>query len=138
MTDSNKHYAYFTTTGEFDPADITARVGVEPTECWRRGDVSPRTRMERKFSRWSLYTRLSQREMLEAHIRDVLSQLDANRAAFQQVSREFGACLQLVGEFYTEYPGLHLDADIVAGLAAYSLSVDFDFYYLYSDAREDT
>jgi hypothetical protein len=47
--------------------------------------------------------------------------------------------MQLVGYFNEQYPGLHFEPDIIAGLAKYSLSVDFDFYfhYLESDGPED-
>jgi hypothetical protein len=135
---NNEQYAYFTVVNDFDPAEITARVGVQPTKCWRRGDVCPRTHRERRFSRWSLYSRLGRERDLEAHIRDVLAQLDANPEGFETVSREFGGCLQLVAYFHQDFPGLHFERDIMGGLARYSLAVDFDFYGLYSHRREDT
>ncbi len=138
MPDENQQYAYFTVVNGFDPAEITARVGALPTESWRRGDICPRRQMERKFSRWSLYSRLGRGQELEVHIRDVLAQLDANPKAFREVSLEFGGCMQLVGYFYRDYPGLHFDPNITDGLARYALAVDFDFYGLYSHRREDT
>jgi len=46
--------------------------------------------------------------------------------------------MQLVGWLYKDYPGLHFEKELVVGLAELELSVDFDFYYLYSDAREDS
>lgn len=134
----NEQYAYFTVTGYFDPADITERVGVAPTESWRKGDVHRGNRFERKFSRWSLHSRLDKTAELEDHIRDVLAQLDQHVEQFQAVSSEFGGCMQLVGYFKVQYPGLHFDKDIVRGLAKYTLRVDFDLYFLYSDQREDT
>jgi hypothetical protein len=138
MVEDNQQYAYFTVTDGFDPAEITALVGVQPTECWRRGDICPRRHMERKFSRWSLYSRLGRDQELEAHITDVLAQLDLNAEAFAAVSREFGGLMQIVGYFYREYPGLHFERSITEGLARYALAVDFDFYGLYSHRREDT
>ena len=75
---------------------------------------------------------------MEAHIRDVLAQLDANPAAFASVSREFDGVMQLVGYFHRGYPGLHFGRDITEGLGRYSLAVDFDFYWLDSDEREDS
>jgi hypothetical protein len=138
MVEDNQQYAYFTVTDGFDPAEITVRVGVQPTESWRRGDICPRRQMERKFSRWSLYSRLGRDQELEAHIADVLAQLDANAESFAAVSSEFGGVMQLVGYFYREYPGLHFERAITEGLARYSLAVDFDFYGLYSHRREDT
>lgn len=49
----DQQYAYFSVSDGFDPAEITARVEVLPTECWRRGETCPRRHRERKFSRWS-------------------------------------------------------------------------------------
>ena len=33
MTEPNEQYTYFTITGDFNPGDITRRMGVTPTEC---------------------------------------------------------------------------------------------------------
>ena len=90
MTEPNKQYAYFTITGDFDPADISDLVGVAPTECWRMGDVNPRTQMERTFTRWSLYSRLDRSQELEGHIGDVIEQLAANKRCFVDISRKYG------------------------------------------------
>jgi hypothetical protein len=138
MVKDNQQYAYFALEGDFDPADITAWVGIEPAECWRRGDICDRTRRERQASRWSLYSRLDRGQELEAHIRDVLAQLDARSEAFAEVSRDLGGWMQLVAYLHLDYPGLHFERDITEGLARYSLAVDFDFYWLYSDRREGT
>ncbi|WP_310481417.1 DUF4279 domain-containing protein [Chamaesiphon sp. VAR_48_metabat_403] len=138
MVEDNQQYAYFTITGSFDPIDITERIGVLPTECWQQGEISHRTHIERKFSRWSLHSRLERNNELDAHIRDVLAQLDTNATAFAAVSQEFGGWMQLVAYFHLNYPGLNFDRDITAGLARYSLAVDFDFYWLYSHDREST
>ena len=138
MTETNEQYAYFTVTGDFDPADISQVVGVSPTECWLRGDVNPRTQLERKFSRWSLYSRLERTCELEAHIADVIQQLRMHKRQFGEVSLKHGGVMQLVAYFKAGYPGLHLERELVESLAEFSLRVDFDFYYLYSDSREDS
>jgi hypothetical protein len=138
MTELNEQYAYFTITGDFDPADISQMVGVTPTECWLKGDVNPRTQLERKFSRWSLYSRIERTRELDAHIADVIEQLGMNKRQFMELSSKYGGVMQLVAYFKTNYPGLHLDRELVESLSEYALSVDFDFYYLYSDCREDS
>jgi hypothetical protein len=46
--------------------------------------------------------------------------------------------MQLVGYFHSYYPGLSFDRRVVESLAEYGLSVDLDFYYLYSGRREDS
>lgn len=138
MTKDNEQYAYFTVVGSFDPGDITARVGLEPTESWRQGDVSAKTAQERRFSRWSLHSRLPHSEDLENYIADVLTQLDVNTEAFRAISLEHGGTMELVGYFYREYPGVSLGRDTVERLARYALKIDFDFYGLHCHHREDT
>jgi hypothetical protein len=138
MSEPNRQYAYFTIADSFDPNEITRRVGIHPSDCWRKGELHPKTGRERKFSRWSLRSRLDEQMSLEEHIRDVLAQLEQSSSAFQQVSREFGGCMELVAYYHEQYTGLYFDSELVIGLAKYALSVDFDFYYLWSDGREDT
>lgn len=138
MSEENTFYAYFTVVGDFEPAFITELVGIRPSDAWRKGDLHPRTSAERKFSRWSLRSRLETTQPLEAHIADVLDQLDANSTAFKELCVKQGGGMQLVAYFHTFDPGLHLEKELVQRLATYGLSVDCDFYYLYSDAREDT
>jgi len=139
MTDeTNRQYAYFSLFGDFDPEDITRLVGVAPGELWRKGDIHPRRRHERKQSHWSLRSRLPETADLEQHIFDVLSQMEESATAFQDVSSKFGGCMQLVGYFHDCYPGLHFEQPLVEGLARFGLSMDFDFYALWSDARDAT
>ena len=139
MTEPNEQYAYFTVAGDFDPGDVSELAGLAPTECWSKGDVNPRTLMERKCSRWSLYSRLERTQSLEDHIADVIEQLGAGKPGFVKVCTEHGGGgMQLVAYFRTGYPGLHFDRGLIESLAKYGLSVDFDFYYWYSDRREDS
>ena len=134
----NEQYAYFTITGEFDPALISARVGAVPTDSWNKGDLHPVNGMERKFSRWSLYSRLERTRAIEDHIADVLDQLRTNNEGFRSISLEFGGQLDVIGHFHTDYPGLVLSREQVAAIAEFGLKVDFDFYYMYAHRREDT
>ena len=138
MTDPNEQYAYFTIAGDFDPHAISQQLDTAPTESWTKGDVNPKTQLERKFSRWSLYSRLDRSCTLEDHMADVLKQLTARKPQFIEVSSKHGGVMQLVAYFKTGYPGLNLDRDLLQSLGEFALSLDFDFYYLYSDSREDS
>lgn len=138
MTEPNEQYAYFTICGDFDPAEISKLVGVTPTESWVKGSINPRTQRERTFSRWSLYSRIERSCELEAHVADVVEQLRTKKADFVALCSRYGGQMQLVAYFKTDYPGLHLERGLVEALAEYGLSVDFDFYYLYSHRREDS
>ena len=133
---SNEQYAYFSLVGEFDPEMVSSRVGLTPSRAWRKGEVNPKTQMEWKASRWCLDSRLDRMRPLEEHVGDVLQQMSANVSAFVEAAQEFGGVLQLVGYFYTSYPGFGLDKKTVQDLARFGLEIDCDFYFLYSEEQE--
>ncbi|MCU1256501.1 MAG: hypothetical protein JWM83_2800 [Candidatus Angelobacter sp.] len=135
MGEVNECYAYFHVAGQFNPSDLTRRLGVEPTRISVKGEVIPRTKMLRKFSRWELHSRLARTESFELHIADVLDQLDAKKAAFRELSIELGGQMELVGYFRVDYPGLVFERMIVERMAHYALSIDFDFYF-YAPAEQ--
>jgi hypothetical protein len=140
MESRNRTSAYFSLKGsDFDPAEITKRLGVEPTMCWRKGDPHPAVAgVHRKSDRWSLKSRLPDSASLETHTADVLDQMDEHREAFFDLMREYDGELQLVGYFELDYPGFRLPPSATERIGFYKLSLDCDFYYLYSNQREDT
>jgi hypothetical protein len=138
MTKDNEQYAYFTVVGDFDPKAITGRLGIQPSESWEKGSRNERTHFERKFSRWSLCSRLDRSATLEEHVQDVLHQTCDHAAAIREIGQEFKSWLQLVGYFHNDYPGFGLDSSLISGLALLNVGIDCDFYYLYSQEREDS
>ena len=128
MQNPDTWYAYFHVRGPFDPDDITRRLGVTPTKTAREGDAIGDTSKKRQCSLWALHSRLGPSASLEEHVKDVLDQLDANREAFEQLSRDFDGTMQLVGYFQDVNPGVHFDAEIVRRNADYGLCIDCDFY----------
>jgi len=138
MSKENEQYAYITVVGDFNPEAITARVGLKPSEAWIKGERNERTHRERKFSRWSLKSRLKLSASLEDHVKDVLEQALPKAEQFRQVGNEYQVGVQLVGYFYDDYPGFAVDQDSISGLARLNVGIDCDFYYLYSDSREDS
>jgi len=138
VTRDNEYYAYFTVVGDFDPKDITAQIGLEATDCWKKGDRNEKTHKERTFSRWSLYSRLVRSASLEDQLKDVVEQLEPVRPAVIETSGVFKTYVNLVGYFYIDFPGLVFDSSLIARLAALNLGFDCDFYYMYSDKREDS
>lgn len=119
-------YAYFCLAGAFEPDDITRRAGVTPSEAARAGDAIGSTHLQRQNSLWTLRSRLRPSGDVDQHVRDVLDQLDANRAAFEELSRELGGIIVVVG-FSRDYaPPVSLGQDIVARMAQYSLRLDVE------------
>src|SRR5437870_1063267 len=119
-------YSYFCLAGVFDPDEITRRVGVKPTEIARAGDSIGSTQIKRKNSLWALHSRLQPSGDVDQHVRDVLDQLDTNRLAFEELSRELGGIIVIVG-FSRDYaPAVSLEQDVVGRLAQYALRVDME------------
>ena len=138
MTERNKYRAYFTVFGEFDPEDMSKALGLQPTRAWRKGDVNAETGLERNHTRWSLESRLQESEPLEFHVDDVLKQLKGAIGTVRELAAQYNGTLQLVAYLHTAYPGLCMDIEQVKSLADLGLGFDCDFYYLYSDKREDS
>ena len=139
MTRDNEYYAYFIVVGEFNPSEITERIGLHPTDCWEKGDRNEKTHMERKFSRWSLYSRLDRSTCLEEQLLDVVEQLEPAGDKLRLLKEEkLSAHIQLVGYFYAGFPGLVFDSCTISRLSSLDLGFDCDFYYMYSDKREDS
>jgi hypothetical protein len=65
---------------------------------------------------------------LELQVKDVLDQLDLNRAVFERLSRELGGTMELVGYFRDREPGVGLDRSLIERMASYALTLDCDFY----------
>jgi hypothetical protein len=138
MTKDNEQYAYLTVVGEFNPEMITSQLGLEPSEEWQKGERNERTHLERKFSRWSLNSRLDRSASLEDHVRDVLEHVLSKAEQIRQLGIQYQVGMQLVGFFYTHYPGFGIDRELISGLVLLNVGIDCDFYYLYSDSREDS
>jgi hypothetical protein len=133
MTETNECYAYFHIAGSFDPAAITADVGVAPTKACIEGELISATQKRRTCSRWMLYSRLARSAALEEHVSDVLDQLDSNESGFRRLSTQHGGTMELVG-YFRDYPGIFFEYETIKRLAQYALSLDCDFY-VRSDAE---
>jgi hypothetical protein len=127
MATPDTWYAYFCVKGSFEPDDITRRGGIPPTYAVKKG-AAGRYIKEAKWSIWQLHSRSGAQESLELHVKDVLDQMDANKSAFEELIRDLGGTMQLVGYFCEREPGIHFEQEIVERIAKYALSIDCDFY----------
>ena len=127
MTKPNEYRAYFTLVGDFEPEEVTVSLGILPTEAWKKGDRNERTHLERKFSRWSLYSRLEPSAKLEEQVEDVLAQVRPVADKVASILTKFEGWMQLVGYFNESFPGLTLAAGTVIELASLNIAIDFDF-----------
>jgi hypothetical protein len=138
MTKDNEQYAYLTVVGEFSPERITSQLGLTPSDSWMKGDLNEKTHFERKFSRCSLHSRLERSASLENYVRDVLEQVLPKGEQIRRIGIECQVSVQLVGYFDRDFPGFCMDRDLISSLAHLDVGIDCDFYYLYSESREDS
>jgi hypothetical protein len=136
--DKNECYAHLRLVGSFDPAAITAKIGVNPSKVGVEGEYIPGTQKRRTFSSWDLYSRLDRSSTIELHIADVLDQLDVNKVGFRELIAQYGGTMELAGFFWAFYPGIIFERDLIRRLAQYSLSVDCDFYFSSMDEKESS
>jgi Domain of unknown function (DUF4279) len=103
---------------------------VTPTETAREGDAIGTTPYSRPCSLWALHSRLGESAPLEEQVKDVLNQLDPNKAVFGEITprTNLDGRMQLVGYFRDVNPGVHFDLEVVGGIAEYGFCIDCDFY----------
>lgn len=77
-------------------------------------------------------------ESLEKHLDDVLEQCAPVSTRIAAVREQHRGHIEMVGYFYRLYPGIVMKANQIKGMADRNLGIGFDFYYMYSDRREDS
>ena len=136
MSENNEYRAYFTLTGDFDPPAITALLDIQPTRCWRKGDLNVRSGREYTFSRWDLESSLSRTEEIAKHIEDVLVRLSPVSELVRRLSLEHEGYIQCVAYFSVGQSSLDVDAWLVAKISALGLGINLDPYDLSSRNEE--
>jgi hypothetical protein len=124
-------YAYFRVAARDLPlSEITATLGIEPTESWKRGDPG-KYNPSRPDSGWCLHSPLPRAETdLGAHIEALLPLLRQRQPEIRALSERFKTFLVCVGKYDgSASPGLFLSQESVALLASLGMAVDADLYF---------
>jgi hypothetical protein len=61
---------------------------------------------------------------VDLHVIDVLDQLDTNKVAVEQISREIEGIVEIVGLSKDYAPPISLDPEVLARIAAYGFRLD--------------
>ncbi len=126
-------YAYFALTGlDFEPEEITAKVGIIPTKTWRAGDlITSRGTIRKKHNGWRLDSKLEKSAELEAHIKSVIEQLQAGWLPLVEVCSQYYAEIACVIYYRSgSVPAIHFDKLIMQQVAELKTEIDVDFYVL--------
>jgi hypothetical protein len=127
---------------DFDPAEVTRRLGIEPTMAWRTGEPRPTVRVPYKFSRWlwaaplvsdgdiedEVLRVLERFEPFAGVIADLRDQLAISTTEIKVVHKMRGEYTPYGGGFV--YPGLGvgLRHATMRRLAVLELDLDIDQY----------
>lgn len=127
---STEVYATFTVTGSnFDPADITAKVGVQPTKTWFQGDlISPTAKIRYQHNGWSLKSSLQGSDELGDHVKALLEQLQMGWQPLTEICADCEAEISCVIYTAGDRPAIHFDRVILDQLDQLNAAIDVDLY----------
>jgi hypothetical protein len=124
---------------ECDPEEITARVGITPTETWRTGDfVTKKAVMKHKSNGWQLDSKLEQTAELEDHIKSVLEQLKPSWQSLIEISIDCYVEISCAIHLYSDnqLPAIHFNKEMVQEFAELNTDIDIDLYNLTTDEED--
>ncbi|MGA9380240.1 MAG: DUF4279 domain-containing protein [Phormidium sp.] len=126
-------YAYFALTKfDFEPEEITAKLGIIPDETWRVGDlITPRGTIRKKHNGWRLNSKLEKSAELEDHVKSVLEQLQVGWLPLVELCSQYYA--EIAGVIYYwsgSVPAIHFDKHIMQQVAELNAEIDVDLYLL--------
>ncbi len=127
----NSCYTYFTIVGDFNPDEITEKLGLEPFAFWQKGDKRPNG-MPYTFSRWSFgkcsdYDVEVSNQMLKT-ITPIIDKIDLLNEIREKY--EVSYYIEVVPEIYTEEstPALGVNLAVIDFCHATRTEIDIDLY----------
>lgn len=122
--------AYFRLSGQnLEPEDITALVGVIPTNSWRTGDlIDPRLKKRRKYNAWIVESQLDKSAELDEHIKAVFEKLQPGWESLVKISPQFDTFICGVIYAYSYIPAINFDKYIIQKAGELNAGIDVDLY----------
>lgn len=121
----------FTLTGpSFDPAEVTRRIGLEPTKTWKTGDRVQGTQILRKHSGWVWAMPREESLDLGKQIAALLEQLGPFVSRINEVRHELGLGAEISCAIYIEgqTPAVHFDRSVMSLASQLEAEIDLDIY----------
>ena len=141
MKESNTCYTYFSIKGDFDPDDITKRLGLEPGQMWKIGEPRRHGIGHYTFANWTFGRceeyRVCVTEQMEETIRPLLDRIDLLNEIREEYDVNF--TLQVVPYIYAangeHHPVVSPSHEVIAFCAATHTALDIDQYF-FSEEEE--
>lgn len=134
MPTRNRCYTYFKITGDFNPDEVTALLGLQPNEVWKRGDMWLKGHASQTYasSAW-LFGRCDEydpyvEEQMRKTIAPLLDKIDLLNRIREENDVEF--CLEIVPNIYAGdiNPCLAPPLDVIDFCHATRTQIDIDMY----------
>ncbi len=124
--------ASFTITGlDFEPQNITNKLGVVPKKTWITGDlIHPKGTIKRKHNGWVIESKLSKNNAHEDHIKSLFEQLQPVWTIVQEIGHNYDTEISCVIYTDGEVPAIHLDQEIINKINQINAEIDIDLYVL--------
>lgn len=131
--------ASFNLTGlDFDPQNITDKLGIIPTKTWKIGDlVHPKATLKRQHNGWVINSKLGKNNDLEAHIKSLFEQLQPIWDIVQEIGHNYDAEISCVIYTEAEVPAIHLDKEIINKSHQINAEIDIDLYILPENIKQN-
>lgn len=113
-------------------AEVTTRLGIEPTYSHEAGDLHGRGHRQRRWAHaiWSLSTEAYGRGPLGGHLARLLDRLEPKRAVIEQLAHEGYAMDWFCFVSVEGQGGVVLSVDLLQRLAALPIELSLDLYGL--------
>ncbi|MBR4761374.1 MAG: DUF4279 domain-containing protein [Clostridia bacterium] len=131
MKTKNKCYTYFRIVGDFDPDEISARLGIIPNDSWKPGDLRKDGSVH-TFSSWTCGRCDEYDVCVENQMRKTISGLLGKIDLLNQIRNDFDVSfyLEIVPEIYVNdtIPCLAPSLDVIDFCHATRTEIDIDLY----------
>lgn len=124
--------AFMLTRFKCAPEEITAKIGITPSETWQTGDFVNKKKpfMRHQSNGWQLDSQLEKTAELEDHIQSVLQQLKPSWQSLIEISVDCYVEISCAIYLYSDnqLPAIHFNKEIVQQFAALNADIDIDLY----------
>jgi hypothetical protein len=120
----------FSDTDNFDPADLTEKIKIQPTRTWRKGDMI-RENLYRKETCWTLITSRIRTFELEASYQELMHILDGKIQILSDYAKENNCCIKIepVIKVDNAQPVIIISREIQETLLMLNATMEFDIYF---------
>lgn len=136
----NTCYTYFRITGDFDPDEITGRLGLTPEKQWKIGDYR-RNGSQFDFANWEIGRCAEYDELVCNQMRKTIAPLLDKIEILRKIHDDFdvASVLKIVPTIYPGEmePALAPDMDIIDFCHETRTAIDIDLCLEYDDPNEE-